>query len=205
MFLLILKSFIIGFIMPIPIGPLGLLCIRRTLSDGIKFGIASGLGIATVDGFYAALSTYGSSFIYNFFIQHKFILQLIGSLFLIFLGVKTFFSRSDKEAHIRSTNSLFHSYLSTLFITLSNPANLLAFVIVFTAFRVTLVESHLLSLLSIIIGVASGSILWYIILCWGVDKIRFRFTERWLKIFHHVCGVLILASVVILFLIDYFI
>ena len=202
MFILFVKALIIGFILPIPLGPVGILIVRRTLSNGVKFGIICGIAVAIVDAFFAGISIYGSSFLYNFFIDHRLILEIIGSIFLVILGIATFFSHT-REIKKPSNVDLAHGFLSSLVVTVSNPVNIISFVIVFTAFKVIVHHHPILSSILIVSGVFIGSTLWYVVLCSGIHMLRFRFTEKWLKIFHHACGVFILLSVVVLFLVNY--
>ena len=89
------KSLIIGFSIAAPVGPIGILCIRRTLADGRRAGFISGLGAATADAFYGAIAAFGLTFISSFLINQSIWLRLAGGLFLIFLGIKTIFAKAE--------------------------------------------------------------------------------------------------------------
>src|SRR6185437_937183 len=95
-----LKGFGVGFTVAAIIGPIGILCIRRTLSDGPAVGFAIGLGAALADAVYGLVAGFGLTFIANFLISQQLLLQFFGGIFLIYLGIHTFFAHSAQAAHV---------------------------------------------------------------------------------------------------------
>src|SRR5690242_10283766 len=109
-FPLFLRGLVIGFSIAAPVGPIGVLCIRRTLADGQISGLVSGLGAATADAFYGCVAGFGLTFISSFLVGQKMWLSLFGGLFLLYLGIKTLLSKpAENEATVRQSG-LFGSY-----------------------------------------------------------------------------------------------
>ena len=122
------RGLIIGFSIAAPVGPIGVLCIRRTLADGRAAGLISGLGAATADAFYGCVAGFGLSFVSTFLVAQQTWLRLIGGAFLIYLGIKTFLTQPASEAAAASGRGLAGAYVSTFALTLTNPVTILAFV-----------------------------------------------------------------------------
>src|ERR1041385_6174838 len=118
---LMLKGVIIGFSIAAPVGPIGVLCVRRTLADGQRIGLAAGLGAATADAVYGGIAGFGLTAVSSYLVGQKFWLGLVGGVYLCYLGVGTFISSpSDRDAEVRGGGA-FSAYISTLFLTLTNP------------------------------------------------------------------------------------
>lgn len=154
---MVMNGFLIGFAIAAPVGPIGLLCIQRTLQFGRRFGFVSGLGAATADLIYGLIALSGLSLI-QLFVTHTVPLQFVGSLFLCYFGVKTL-----KQTHAvplsRPTTSLAVAYGSTLLLTLMNPMTILAFLAILARFQDTAVSP-----LSLLIGIFLGSASWWLFL-----------------------------------------
>src|SRR5579862_4353247 len=116
-----LRGLLIGFSIAAPVGPIGVLCIRRTLANGRVNGLVTGLGAATADACYGAVAGFGLTFISGLLIDQRVWLRLIGGAFLCYLGVKTFLARPAEQAAAAKSSSLAGAYTSTLFLTLTNP------------------------------------------------------------------------------------
>src|SRR4030067_3578543 len=114
------KGLVIGFSIAAPVGPIGILCIKRTLSSGRIVGLASGMGAATADALYGCVAAFGLTFISNFLIREQFILRLIGGALLCFLGVKTFFSPASNTTIQASHRGFFVGFWSPFFSTPSH-------------------------------------------------------------------------------------
>src|SRR5512132_2390031 len=117
----ILKGLAIGFSIAAPVGPIGLLCIRRSLADGRQVGLAIGLGAATADAAYGCVAGFGLTAISSFLVGQRFWLSLLGGLFLCYLGARTFFSEAAQREATVQTNQVLPAYLSTFLLTLTNP------------------------------------------------------------------------------------
>ncbi len=184
------KGGIIGFAMAAPVGPIGLLCIQRTLSYGLLTGFIAGLGAATADGILGAIAGFGLTFIGGFISGHQQILRLLGGFFLIYLGIHIFRSTPAHAAHAQR-RGLWGTYLSTLLLTLSNPMTIIAYTAVFSGFAdIESIESTSL-ILSLIGGIFVGSAIWWFILSFGMSLLRTRLTHRALELINKISGVAI--------------
>src|ERR1700754_1732491 len=115
----LIKGFIMGFAIAAPVGPIGVLCIRRSLAEGRAIGLATGLGAATADATYGAVAAFGLTAISGFLVEQRAWLGLVGGLFLCYLGVRTFRSHPAEAANAASSGGLFAAYSSTFFLTLT--------------------------------------------------------------------------------------
>jgi threonine/homoserine/homoserine lactone efflux protein len=159
-----LKGLIIGIAVAAPVGPIGVLCIRRTLAFGRIQGFVSGLGAATADAIYGAIAAFGITSISSILIGQQATIQVIGGLFLLYLGVSTFRSRPAAENLETQQSSKLGSYLSTFFLTLTNPATIVSFAAIFAAFGLASDDNDARSAATMVAGVFTGSALWWLIL-----------------------------------------
>jgi threonine/homoserine/homoserine lactone efflux protein len=120
-FSFLISGIIIGFSIAAPVGPIGVLCIRRTLAEGRLHGLVSGLGAATADAVYGCIAAFGLTFISDVLVQQQLWLRIIGGAFLIFLGVKTILSKPSEKPSSEKRTGLLTAYGSTFFLTLTNP------------------------------------------------------------------------------------
>jgi threonine/homoserine/homoserine lactone efflux protein len=168
------KGLAIGFAMAVPVGPVGLLCIRRTLNYGLTTGLLSGLGAALADVLFAAVAAAGLASITEFLLGIERQLQLAGGAFLVLLGVWTFFKRQRPPGSTRAG----HGAVATAFLlTLTNPMTLLAFLGFFVAFGVTVGGGLLFGVVTLVAGVFLGSALWWSLLCVGIGELRHRIDD----------------------------
>jgi threonine/homoserine/homoserine lactone efflux protein len=160
-----IKGIILGFSIAAPVGPIGILCIRKTLAEGRLSGFVTGFGAATADAVYGFFAAFGLSSITTFLVgQHSWI-QLIGGAFLLYLGIKTLFEKvSTKQAEVETKKGLIASYISTLGLTLTNPMTILSFVAVFAGLGIGNEAESYTSATLLVIGVFLGSALWWIFL-----------------------------------------
>ena len=164
---IILQGILIGVTIAAPVGPIGILCIRRTLAEGRLAGFISGLGAATADAMYGGIAAFGLTFISIFLINQSFWLRLGGGSFLIYLGIKTFLSVPSKETgpYPKSSNddNLLRNYGSTLFLTLTNPITIISFAAIFAGFGIVTNQSNdNLAASSMVLGIFLGSSIWWI-------------------------------------------
>ncbi len=129
--ILLLRGLVLGFSIAAPVGPIGVVCIRRTLAHGRVVGFVSGFGAATADGAYGLVAAMGLSSIATVLVGYQVWLRVVGGLFLCVLGVRTFLARSAEHAAGSSEAPLAGAYLSTLFLTLTNPMTIMSFAAVF--------------------------------------------------------------------------
>ena len=154
-----LKRLIIGFAIAAPVGPIGVLCIRRTLAEGRTTGFVSGLGAATADAMYGATAAFGLTLITDFLLGGASWLRLVGGVFLLYLGIKTFLARPAEKAAETRGGGLLRAYSSTLFLTLTNPTTILSFVAVFAGLRLVGGAGGFTAAV-LVLGVFLGSAAW---------------------------------------------
>ncbi len=170
----LLKAFVIGFSIAAPVGPIGFLCIRRTLVHGSKIGFLSGLGAATADGFYAAVAAFSLTLVSQVFSHYAKQIHLLGGLLLILLGLRIALARAQAEsvdAPISKRWLPLRAYVSTFLLTITNPLTIFTFAAVFTIIvpRQGLNYAHATSTVT---GVFLGSAAWWLVLSVGVGKFR---------------------------------
>jgi threonine/homoserine/homoserine lactone efflux protein len=186
-----LKGLIIGFSIAAPVGPIGVLCIRRTLAQGRTSGLISGLGAATADAIYGCIAALGLTFISSLLINQQIRLRLIGGAFLCYLGLKTFLSQPiQKPANIQG-NNLVSAYASTFFLTLANPMTILSFSAIFAGLGVTSTSGNYVLAMVLVLGVFIGSALWWLLLCAGISLFQTTLTPRRLQWVNRISGVMI--------------
>jgi threonine/homoserine/homoserine lactone efflux protein len=188
---LFLRGLGLGFVIAAAIGPIGLLCIRRTLVDGALVGFVSGLGAATADAFYGALAAFGLTALTGLLISLRVPLGLAGGAFLIWLGLRTMRTRPVATADAPAQSGLAGAYLSTLALTLTNPATILSFGAVFVGLGV--VGGGFSGALSLVIGIGLGSAAWWAVLAIAVSTLRRRISPRVIAGVNIASGALLIA------------
>jgi threonine/homoserine/homoserine lactone efflux protein len=189
---LFLEGIIIGFAIAAPVGPIGVLCIRRTLAEGRASGFVSGLGAATADAVYGATAAFGLSLITDFLLGGASWLRLVGGAFLLFLGVKTLFARPAERAAEARGGGLPGAYASTFFLTLTNPTTILSFAAIFAGLGVTGANDALSAAL-LVLGVFLGSAAWWLVLSGGTGLFRPKLSAGGLRWVNRVSGTIIAA------------
>ena len=174
------RGLLIGLSIAAVVGPMSILCIHRTLNFGQRYGLISGLGIATADALYGSIAAFGVTVISRFLVSQQVWIRLIGGLFLVYLGIKTILTRPAERAAIDQANNFFGAYTSTLLLTLTNPLTILSFAAIFAGIGVGVVSKSYLSAAIVVLGVFSGSALWWCILTSGVNLVRGKLTPGWL-------------------------
>lgn len=194
--ILFLKGIMIGFAMAVPIGPIGIMCIRKTLADGRKPGLIIGLGAATADLLYSCIAAFGLTIIADTLVSQRIWIRLVGGALLFFLGVKTFRAKPKDPRFRAPEKGLLASYFYIVFLTLTNPLTIFAFIAVFAAVGLGNSLSYF-SATTLVVGVFSGSLLWFFLLSTGVTLFRNKFDMQGLLWVNKIAGVLILISAVI--------
>jgi threonine/homoserine/homoserine lactone efflux protein len=187
-----IKGVILGFSIAAPVGPIGVLCIRRTLSNGLLNGFLSGLGTATADALYGCIAAFGLTVVSTFLIDSQFYLHLIGGIFLLYLGYKTFQSVPTEFAAKANGNGLLRSYTSAFFLTLTNPLTIMSFAAVFAGLGIGTAGGEFASGL-LVLGVFIGSMLWWLLLSGTVSLLRTRFDKKRLHWVNQISGAVITA------------
>ena len=173
-------------------GPIGVLCIRRTLAQGRLFGFVSGLGAATADAIYGCIAAFGLTAISALLVRQQDLLRLLGGLFLCYLGVRTLLARPTDQSAAAEGQGLGRAYFSTLLLTLTNPITILSFVAVFAGLGVGGGNGYGAAA-AIVLGVFLGSAAWWFLLSGGVSLVRDKF-DAWAMLWvNRVSGVIILG------------
>ena len=190
---ILLKGICIGFALAVPIGPIGIMCIRKTLTEGRLRGLIIGLCAATADLIYGTIAAFGLTFISNTLFNQRIWIRLFGGILFLLLGAKIF------RAHPENTNvhiggkGIFGSYISTVFLTLTNPLTIFAFVAVFAALDLGKGLGYY-STSALVIGVFIGSCLWFLSLNSGATFFKKKLNLAGLKWVNRVAGILIILS-----------
>jgi threonine/homoserine/homoserine lactone efflux protein len=189
-----LEGVILGFIIAAPVGPIGVLCIRRTLVNGYLTGFLSGLGAATADAFYGLVAALSLTVITDFLIGQQLWLRVAGGMFLCYLGFKSIRTRPEFVETSLVTRRLLPAYLSTFLLTLSNPVTIISFTAVFAGVGVGTAERSTLSgAVQLVSGVFTGSALWWLFLSSAVNVLRSRVGQRTVQAVNFLSGAAILT------------
>jgi len=181
----LLKGLVLGFSIAAPVGPIGVLCIRRTLSEGPAIGLATGLGAAAADGLYGALAGFGLTWLTRALVAQQIWIGLGGGLFLLFLGITTFRAHPAAQSATASGAGLGGAFTSTFVLTLTNPMTILSFVAVFAGLGLGAGAAGASAAL-LVAGVVLGSAAWWLLLSALVARLRSRFDAarmRWVNLF----------------------
>jgi len=188
----LLNGMIIGFSIAAPVGPIGLLCIRRSLAQGQLAGLLTGLGAATADACYGAVAAFGLTAVSAFLVRGALWLALLGGIFLCYLGVSTFISPVREDAAADRGPSLLTAYASTVLLTLSNPATILSFVAIFAGFGLG-AQADFGAAAAMVAGVFLGSALWWLLLSGVSARLRTRMKPAWMVWINRASGTLLAA------------
>jgi threonine/homoserine/homoserine lactone efflux protein len=186
----VLKGLAIGVAIAAPVGPIGVLCIRRSLLEGWQVGLATGLGAATADAIYGCVAAFGLTAISSALVGHRSWLGFLGGLFLCYLGVRTFTSSAAARVAESQGRGLLSAYLSTFFLTLTNPMTILSFVAVFAGFGLGSSPNYLAAGV-LVTGVFIGSALWWLLLSSGVGPFQSRVGSGWMQAINRLSGCII--------------
>jgi len=186
-----LRGFVIGFSIAAPVGPIGVLCIRRTLAEGRASGLVSGLGAATADAIYGCIAGFGLTFISTFLVSQQAWLHLVGGVFLCYLGLKTLFAKPAEQAASDKGNGLVAAYASTFVLTITNPMTIISFAAIFAGLGLASASGDYVSAGVLVLGVFIGSALWWLILSGGVGIYRKKFNPKGLQWVNRMSGAII--------------
>lgn len=190
---LLLKGIVIGLAASIPLGPIGVICIQRTVNKGKTSGFFSGLGAATTDTIFAAIAAFSLSFIINFIEEKKLILEVIGGIIVIILGVKTYFTNPVTQIRRQKSkrNKLLEDFISVFLLTGTNPFAIFFFVALFAAAGIVTKDHNMGLNLIALLGVFLGGALWWYLLSTLVNSFRHRFRLKQLWWINRIMGSII--------------
>jgi threonine/homoserine/homoserine lactone efflux protein len=190
---ILLRGGLIGLSIAAPVGPIGVLCIRRTLAEGRVAGLVSGLGAATADALYGCIAGFGLTVISSLLVSQQAWLRLVGGLFLGYLGVKTLLARPAQQAAAVKDRSLLGTYASTFLLTLTNPMTILSFAAIFAGLGLGQTHGDYVSAGLLVLGVFLGSASWWLLLSGSVGVFRAKFPASGLLWVNRISGIIILG------------
>jgi len=191
---LFVKGLAFGFLLAATVGPMWVLCFRRTVASGALAGFASGMGIAVADALYGAVAAFGLTAISGFLLGHRLWIGLAGAAFLVWLGVKALVAKPAPLEAVSSPapRGYAAAFLSTLGLTLANPPTILAFAAIFAGLGLASEADYSAAAL-VVLGVFLGSALWWLILVAGIGALRRRIGAGLARAINVVSGATILA------------
>lgn len=188
-----------GLLVSIPPGPVGALCIKRTIHRGVRSGVITGIGAASADTLYAIIAGLGVGYVINFIEQERYWIQLVGAAIILIIAIKLFYTNPAVEFRNSRTKktSLFEEFLSVFFITLSNPLVIFIFIALFAGFNLLDGPNRYISALFLIGGVFSGAMLWWFALSVLVDRFRNRIRLKNIWWLNRILGIIVFGCGVV--------
>ncbi|MBU7023605.1 MAG: LysE family transporter [Theionarchaea archaeon] len=191
-----MKGLVIGVSIAAPVGPIGLLCIQRTLTEGRTSGFVSGMGAATADAIYGCIAGFGVTVVSTFLVNQQVWLRLIGGVFMLFLGFKIFVSPPAERTDVQGGGNLLTRYGSTFVLTLTNPMTILSFAAICAGLGVSTYGNAGL----LVMGVFTGSALWWFTLSSCVHLVRSRIDKKRMRWINRGSGVILMGiGMIVLF------
>ncbi len=187
------RGLLLGFSIAAPVGPIGVLCLRRTLAGGRLYGLASGLGAATADAVYGLVAGLGLTLAARAWLQQSDWLRPVGAVFLCYLGVRTFFNRPAEQAAAVTGRGLAGAYFSTLALTLTNPLTILSFAAVLAGLGLAGQGGGYAPAALLVVGVFCGSAAWWMLLTTVASQLRGRVGPATLGWVNRVAGVVLVV------------
>jgi len=178
----LLKGFLIGFSLPIPIGPVGILCRRRTLTSGRLFGFLTGLSAAISDMVYSIVAAYGITLVADFITENQHEIRVVGGIVLLILGYRMFRPAPVKEVAVKPAAAPALAFFSTFLVTFTNPMALFAFAAVFALVGIQDLVYNQTAAALFVAGIFIGSLGWFALLTFLTHRFKERITTRGLAI-----------------------
>jgi threonine/homoserine/homoserine lactone efflux protein len=195
LFVFFLKGIAVGLVIAVPVGPVGVLCIRRTIFEGRLFGFLSGLGAATADTIFGIIAGFGLTVVSDLLLGYQEWMRMAGGLFLIYIGVTALRKHVVRPEKLeKSAENLLSAYLSTFVLTITNPLTILAFLGIFAGVGFTGEEATLGRAAMLVAGVLVGSLIWWIGICLGASLFRNSFDEWHLVWLNRISGGILTLS-----------
>jgi threonine/homoserine/homoserine lactone efflux protein len=204
MFEIILKGIMIGLCISVPLGPIGMLTIQRTLNRGQRYGIATGLGATTSDLVYTIVTLFFLSFVLDFIEGHRFIIQLTGSLVVAAFGYYIYKSNpsTQPKPNESAKHTLAGDFLSSFALTFSNPLVLFVLIALFARFEFINSKTTLFVSIVGILSILAGALLWWNLLTFLVSRFKNKLNMRELKIINQITGIIIMLIGVVGFILS---
>jgi threonine/homoserine/homoserine lactone efflux protein len=182
---------VVGFAIAAPVGPIGVLCIRRSLHEGPLVGFTVGMGAAAADAFYGAVAGFGLSTIADFLVRWEDLLGIVGGLLLVAFGLRALLHDHHGEQVPVEGRSLPKAFLGTFLLTLTNPATIVTFLAIFAGLGIASGLDYA-SATTFVLGVLVGSAAWWAILANVAGSLRGHLTRDWMRVVNRVSGAFVL-------------
>jgi len=192
--ILFLYGILIGIIVSVPVGAIAVMSVQRTINSGVAAGFVLGLGAAIADLIYSSVAVFGITFVKEFLFTHHVILGVVGSIFLLVLGYRIFFTNSVKEFHAKrafSKKNLINDFISSLFISLSNPITIIGFGGIFASLGIVHKANTNGLIIALLSGIFTGAIVWWLSLSTIVEIFRRKIKLRNIIMINRITGVFI--------------
>jgi threonine/homoserine/homoserine lactone efflux protein len=192
---IIIKGILIGLFVSIPLGPIGMLCVQRTLNRGRRYGIATGLGATTSDLIYTIIALFFIGFVVDFLEDKKLIIQITGSIIVIIFGIFIYRSNPTRQPipNKQTNENLANDYISSFILTLSNPLILFVLIALFARFDFLNENTTLFLNVIGILSILGGAFLWWSVLTYLVSRFRDRLSYSGLKLMNRIIGIIIIV------------
>jgi threonine/homoserine/homoserine lactone efflux protein len=191
----LLKGIAVGLLIAVPVGPVGIMCVRRTIFEGKLAGLVSGLGAATADALFGFVAAFGLTFVSDWLIGYHQWLRIAGGCYLLYVGGSALLAEPEaKQSSEPDAEGLLRDFLSTFALTLTNPITILAFLGIFSALGLSGADATFSRTASLVVGVWLGSLLWWLALTFGLGSLFRSFDARHLKWINRASGSILLLS-----------
>jgi threonine/homoserine/homoserine lactone efflux protein len=197
-FSIFLKGFLVGITIAAPVGPIGILCIKKTLTHGRLAGFLTGMGAAVADTCYGAVAAFGLVLVSNLITEYTMAIRIIGGIFLLLIGIKIIRQTTTASAPPAVHITYFKDFVTTIFLTLSNPITIFAFIAIFAGLGLADIENRSLSLL-MVSGVFLGSTCWWLVLSFLISIIKHRISDTNIHRINLLSGSVMIAFSVVAF------
>jgi threonine/homoserine/homoserine lactone efflux protein len=174
-----LKGIVVGVVIAVPVGPVGVMCVRRTIFEGKLAGFVSGLGAATADAVFGILAGFGLTAVSDWLIDYQQWLRVAGGCYLLYIGGSAFAAEPPRELESESDpESLMRDFISTFVLTVTNPITILAFLGIFAAIGLSGAQATFGRASILVLGVWIGSLIWWLVLSFGMGHFRHSIEPR---------------------------
>jgi len=196
-----IKGLLVGFLIAAPVGPVNVMCVRRTIMHGRLVGLVSGMGAATADTIFGAIAAFGLSFVYELMMTERLWLGLGGGALLVVMGIRTLFAEPPQATDTEDPPNLLGDFTSTLFLTLTNPVTIVSFLAAFTAVGVAAEPGEPIGLDDwvLLLGVFLGASTWWLFITEAVALFHGRIPLAMLRWTNRIAGMVILAFALAVF------
>jgi threonine/homoserine/homoserine lactone efflux protein len=192
--LFLLKGIVVGVVIAVPVGPVGILCLRRTIFEGRLSGLASGYGAATADALFGAIAAFGLTFVSHWLLDYEDWLRAAGGIYLLYAGGSALLANPQEKAEQSDPDSLLRDFASAFALTITNPVTILVFLAIFAALGLSGGHDSLLRAAVLVLGVWSGSFVWWLGLSLGIGMFRRSIEARHLAWISRGSGIILFAT-----------